>query len=52
MGVIAIRPRCKVYVAGRRLHHGLTGCILIALGAALVAHDRADVPWLPRRYPG
>ena len=52
MGVIAIRPRCKVYVFEHRLHHGLTGCILIAVGAVLVAHDRRDVPWLPCRFPG
>lgn len=42
----------RVYVAGQRLHHGATGCLLVAIGRrhralmlaalALVAHDRND----------
>lgn len=45
MGVVTVRPRCKVYIFERRLHHGLTGCILIAVGTLLCLHDRRDWPW-------
>lgn len=33
----------RCYVAGRRLHHGVTGIGLLALGALLMLHDRRDV---------
>jgi hypothetical protein len=49
--------RCRTYLAGRRIHHGTFGAILIftglfrprlatapiALGLALCFHDRLDV---------
>lgn len=35
----------RCYVLGYRLHHGLTGLILAALGVALTYHDRRDFPW-------
>lgn len=35
----------RVYLAGRRVHHGLLGCFLVGLGATLVVHDRHDFPW-------
>lgn len=42
---LTIKPRCKVYVFGRRIHHGRTGICLTALGLALIAHDWRDRPW-------
>jgi len=39
----------RVWVGGQRVHHGLTGLALAALGAALVAHDWKDRPiWFAR----
>lgn len=35
----------RVYIAGRRIHHGRAGLWLLALGALLVAHDWRDRPW-------
>lgn len=35
----------RLYVLNRRLHHGLTGVFLIALGMVLALHDKADFPW-------
>ncbi len=44
----------RMWVVGQRLHHGATGCAMLSLvltrrtrplaliGAALIAHDRAD----------
>jgi hypothetical protein len=44
----------RCWIAGQRVHHGLTGCVLVATGAAthrrvltatgvmLMLHDRAD----------
>lgn len=55
--IVAIRPRCKVYIAGLRLHHAMTGFAVAAagvatrsrplfiVGCALVAHDWRDHPW-------
>ena len=54
-----VRHPCgpRVYVGGLRIHHGLAGCglaavgiarryaLLSAVGIALVLHDRADFPW-------
>ena len=34
--------RRRLWVCGRRLHHGLTGVLLAVAGAALVAHDWKD----------
>jgi hypothetical protein len=35
----------RVYVAGRRIHHGLAGVALALVGLALAYHDRRDYPW-------
>jgi hypothetical protein len=32
----------RLWVCGRRLHHGLTGVLLAAAGCALMAHDWRD----------
>lgn len=32
----------RVWIGGQRLHHGLTGVILAALGGVLIAHDWKD----------
>jgi hypothetical protein len=36
----------RVYVFGRRLHHGLFGIALSIVGLALAVHDRRDWPFL------
>lgn len=39
----------RVYIIKRRLHHGFTGCIFVALGTILALHDRRDWrEWIPR----
>ena len=39
----------RLWVCGQRVHHGTTGIVLAALGAALVAHDWKDRPvWFQR----
>jgi hypothetical protein len=35
----------RLYIYGRRVHHGLVGAILAALGLGLLAHDWRDRPW-------
>jgi hypothetical protein len=35
----------RVYLRGRRVHHGLFGALLTLAGAALCWHDRRDWPW-------
>lgn len=35
----------RCYVAGHRLHHGMTGLILVGAGIALCLHDRRDFPY-------
>lgn len=35
----------RLYVAGRRWHHGRTGLLLTAIGLGLVLHDFKDRPW-------
>ena len=38
-----------MWVLGQRVHHGTTGIVLAAVGAALVAHDWKDRPvWFQR----
>ncbi len=32
----------RVYVRGRRLHHGLIGAVAIAAGLVAAVHDRRD----------
>ena len=34
--------RLRLWVAGQRVHHGLTGVLLLATGAALILHDWKD----------
>jgi hypothetical protein len=34
--------RRRVWICGKRLHHGLTGALLTAAGFALMAHDWRD----------
>lgn len=38
-------PGPRVYVRGRRIHHGLAGAVLVVVGAVLCLHDRRDWPW-------
>ena len=45
---VEFNPFPHTYVYGWRLHHGMLGCILAVVGAALVAHDRHDFPWSVR----
>ncbi|HYN51946.1 MAG TPA: hypothetical protein VES62_13570 [Thermoleophilaceae bacterium] len=41
--------RRRLWVLGQRVHHGTTGIVLAAVGAALVAHDWKDRPvWFQR----
>lgn len=40
-----LTPDRKLYVFGFRIHHGLQGCALVALGLILTFHDRKDFPW-------
>lgn len=35
----------RVHIIGRRVHHGLAGLLLAAVGLALMLHDRHDFPW-------
>lgn len=35
----------RLYILGFRIHHGLFGTILAALGITLVLHDWKDRPW-------
>ena len=56
-GVLAHPCGPRVYLLGRRVHHGVVGCAALAaalatrrrwllpLGALLVAHDARDFPW-------
>lgn len=41
----------RCYVKGRRVHHGLFGCVLIAAGVAMCWSDRHDAPWLRDNEP-
>lgn len=38
-------PGPRLYVKGRRIHHGLTGAVTAVIGAVLCLHDRRDWPW-------
>ena len=41
--------RRRLWVCGQRVHHGMTGALLAAAGAALMAHDIKDLPmWFQR----
>lgn len=35
----------RCWVLGKRLHHGLAGAAMVAIGLALAVHDRKDWPW-------
>jgi hypothetical protein len=50
--VIGVDPtRRRLWICGQRVHHGPTGLMLAALGAALVAHDWKDRPvWFQRGW--
>lgn len=47
--------RRRLWIAGQRVHHGLTGALLATTGALLMAHDWKDRPlWFargPQRQP-
>jgi len=49
-GLIRYDPRLRrVWIANQRLHHGLAGAMLAALGTALIVHDWHDrTVWLKR----
>jgi hypothetical protein len=34
--------RRRLWIAGQRVHHGMTGVLLLATGAALILHDWHD----------
>jgi hypothetical protein len=34
--------RRRLWVGGQRVHHGMTGVLLLAAGAALIVHDWKD----------
>lgn len=36
------REHKRVWILGRRLHHGICGLALMGFGAVLTAHDWAD----------
>jgi hypothetical protein len=38
-------PHKRMYLFGRRVHHGLTGAVFVAVGLGLMWHDRADRWW-------
>lgn len=41
--------RRRVWICGQRVHHGVTGILLAAFGAVLVAHDWKDrLDWFAR----
>lgn len=35
----------RLYLSGYRIHHGLVGLVLLAVGAALAFNDRHDWPF-------
>lgn len=43
--MVKVTANRRLYVFGYRLHHGLTGAVLAALGLGLVVHDARDFPW-------
>jgi hypothetical protein len=56
-GVVPHQCGPRVYLLGRRIHHGAVGCAVVAMafatgrrrllpiGALLIAHDARDFPW-------
>ena len=50
--IVGLDPeRRRMWVAGQRLHHGLTGIALAAAGLILIAHDWKDRSAWFRRGP-
>ncbi len=49
-GLIRYDPHLRrVWIRNQRLHHGLAGAMLAALGTALIVHDWQDrTVWLKR----
>jgi hypothetical protein len=39
------RPGPRLYLHGRRIHHGRVGAWLMLFGALLAGHDHHDFPW-------
>lgn len=35
----------RIYIRGRRIHHGLTGAVLVLIGVVFMLDDWADRPW-------
>ena len=44
--ITGLPNRRRVYLFGRRTHHGAVGSMLVFLGAVLCWHDRRDLPWI------
>lgn len=44
--------RRRVWIAGQRVHHGLTGVVFAAAGVVLMAHDWKDRPFWFQRGAG
>jgi hypothetical protein len=41
--------RRRIWIAGQRVHHGMTGALLALAGTLLMAHDWKDRPiWFQR----
>lgn len=48
MDLFTVTRNWRVFIAGRRLHHGLFGAWLTALGLLAMFDDRRDFPWRTR----
>lgn len=47
MSFIRVRDN-KLWIAGHRTHHGLTGCVGCVISLALIIHDIKDrKKWVP-----
>lgn len=44
--VVYDTARKRLWIAGKRIHHGAVGCALLVVGAVLMADDWKDIPWL------
>lgn len=36
----------RLWICGKRIHHGLAGAAMTAAGVLLMVHDLKDAPWL------